>query len=325
MKAHIIEKYGEVDVFQLQEIPEPKPKEGWVLIQIKAFGINRSELYTRQGHSGDAVTLPRVLGIECVGTVLDAGATDLKVGQKVAAAMGSMGRKHHGGYAEKTLIPRNNVYPVETNLKWEDFGALPETYLTAWGVTMEAVGLERNQTLLIRGGSSSVGMACISIAKDLNCTVIATTRKEAKKQTLLDAGADYVIIDSGNIKDKVRSIIPEGVHGVVELVGRENTIKDNLLCIRPQGTMGMVGFLGNQWDYEFFPWMPSTVKITLYSSETLNHEYATPILQKIVNKVESGHYRPNIHQVFAFEDLPKAHNIMENNLATGKLVVLTNQ
>lgn len=215
------------------------------------------------------------------------------------------------------------MYPIETNLSWEELGALPETYLTAWGVTIEAVGLTKNQTLLIRGGSSSVGMACISIAKDLNCTVIATTRKENKKQTLLEAGADHVIVDSGSVQEEVRKIIPEGVHGVIELVGRENTIKDNLLCIRPKGTMGMVGFLGNQWDYAFFPWMPSTVKITLYSSETLNREYATPVLQKIIDKVESGHYKSNIHQVFAFEDLPKAHHIMENNLATGKLVVLT--
>lgn len=324
MKAHIIEDYGKVDVFQFKEIPDTEPKEGWILIKIKAFGINRSELYTRQGHSGDAVTLPRVLGIECVGEVLDTGGTDLKFGQKVAAAMGNMGRKYHGGYAEKTLIPRSNVYPIETDLNWEEFGALPESYLTAWGVTVEAVGLENKQTLLIRGGSSSVGMACISIAKGLGCTVLATTRKASKKQTLLDAGADHVLIDSGSIKNEVRSIIPEGVHGVVELVGHENTIKDNLLCIRPKGTMGMVGFLGNQWDYNFFPWMPSTVKITIYSSETLNSEYATPVLQNIVNKVEEGIYKPNIHQVFAFEDLSEAHKIMENNKATGKLVVLTN-
>lgn len=323
MKAHIIESYGGTEVFQFKEIPDPQAKEGWILIQIKAFGLNRSELYTRQGHSGDAVTLPRVLGIECVGEVLDAGGTDLKVGQKVAAAMGNMGRKHHGGYAEKTLIPRNNVYPIDTNLSWDKFGAIPETYLTAWGVTIEAVGLEENQTLLIRGGSSSVGMACISIAKGLGCTVLATTRKESKKQTLLDAGADHVIIDSGSIKDEVRKIVPEGVHGAAELVGRENTIKDNLLCIRPKGTLGMVGFLGDQWNYEFFPWMPSTVKLTLYNSETLTTAFATPILQKIVDNVEKGIYKANIHEVFAFEDLPKAHYTMENNLATGKLVVMT--
>lgn len=72
MKAWQIKSYGATDVFELNELPDPQPKKGWVLIEIKAFGINRSELYTRQGHSGDAVTLPRVLGIECVGEVLDA-------------------------------------------------------------------------------------------------------------------------------------------------------------------------------------------------------------------------------------------------------------
>ena len=111
---------------KLVELPDPEPKKDWVLIDVKAFGINRSELYTRQGHSGKAVTIPRVLGIECVGVVVDGGGTDLKQGQKVAAAMGFMGRKYHGGYAEKTLVPRSNVFPVETDLDWEILGAIPE-------------------------------------------------------------------------------------------------------------------------------------------------------------------------------------------------------
>lgn len=73
-----MQESGGPEVLQLVELPEPQPKEGWILIDIKAFGLNRSELYTRQGHSGDAVTLPRVLGIECVGVVVDGGGTDLQ-------------------------------------------------------------------------------------------------------------------------------------------------------------------------------------------------------------------------------------------------------
>ena len=324
MKAWQIKSYGGIDVFELNEIPDPQPKKDWILIDIKAFGINRSELYTRQGHSGDAVTLPRVLGIECVGIVLDGGGTDLQAGQKVAAAMGNMGRLYDGGYAEKTLIPRTNVYPVHTDLDWEIFGAIPETYLTAWGVIHEAISLQSGQSLLVRGGTSSVGLACTSIAKEMGCTVFATTRKEAKVPILKAAGVDHVLIDNGSVKDQIKSILPQGVNGVVELVGIEKTIMDCLQSTAPKGTVGMVGFLGDTWDYKFFPWMPSTVKLTIYSSETLHTSTATPALQTIVDRVASGAYKANIHQIFDFKDLPKAQDMMEKNQAAGKLVVKVN-
>ena len=322
MKAWQIKSYGSSEVFQLNELPDPQPKAGWVLIDIKAFGINRSELYTRQGHSGEAVTIPRVLGIECVGVVVDGGGADLQPGQKVAAAMGNMGRLFDGGYAEKTLIPRNNVFPVDTDLDWTTFGALPETYLTAWSVLKEAIDLPPGGSLLIRGGTSSAGLACTSIAKEMGCTVFATTRKEDKVPVLKKAGVDHVLIDTGKVESQVKALFPEGVNGVVELVGKENTILDCLQCTAPKGTVGLVGFLGDSWAYQFFPWMPSTVKLTIYSSETLHTDYATPVLQTILDRVAQGIYRPNIHKVFSFDELPQAHEMMEQNRAAGKLVVM---
>ncbi|MEL6658529.1 MAG: zinc-binding dehydrogenase [Bacteroidota bacterium] len=323
MKAWQINSYGGIDVFECNEIPDPSPKDGWILIDIKAFGLNRSELYTRQGHSGDAVTLPRVLGIECVGVVVDGGGTDLQAGQKVAAAMGHMGRLHDGGYAEMTLIPRSNVYPVETDLAWDVFGAIPETYLTAWGAVKEAIDLQPGQSLLIRGGSSAAGLAATSIAKQMGCTVLATTRKEHKVDILKQAGVDHVLMDKGGVAQQVKAIFPAGVNGVVELVGLESTIMDCLKSTAPKGTVCMVGFLGDSWDYKFFPWMPSTVNLTIYSSETLHTDTATPALQFIVDQVAAGTYLPNIHQVFPFSELPQAQDMMEKNLAAGKLVVRT--
>lgn len=322
MKAWQITNYGSPEVLKLVEIPEPKNQTGWVKIRVKAFGLNRSELYTRQGHSGDAVTLPRVLGIECVGEVIDGGGTDLKVGQKVAAAMGDMGRLFDGGYAEMTLIPRSNVFPINTDLAWEIFGALPETYLTAWGAIHESIQLQAGASLLIRGGTSAAGQACISIAKDMGCTVLATTRSDKKAEKLHSAGVDHVIIDKGeSLVSDINQAVPGGVDGVVEFIGIEASIKDSLLCCAPQGTVCMVGFLGDTWDYKFFPWMPSSVKLTIYNSETIHSSHQSQVLQTIVNKTAAGIYQPNIHQVFKFEDLPEAHEMMEQNRAAGKLVI----
>ncbi len=321
MKAYVVNQPGGADVLHLQEIPAPEPRPGWALIQVKGFGLNRSELMTRQGHSGDAVPFPRVLGIECVGEVVAAPETDLQPGQKVAAAMGGMGRKYDGGYAEYTLVPRSQVIPVETSLSWAEFAALPETYFTAWGVVVEAMGVQPGQTVLVRAGTSSVGRAAIDILKDMNCTVIATTRSEQKRIILLESGADHVLVTQVETAAAVREISPTGVNGVVELVGTRETILDSLQACASRGVVGLVGLLGYEWEYNWFPWMPSTVHLTLYSSETVETNWGTPVLQEIVKRVEQGRYRSNIHQQFSFAELATAHRMMEENRASGKLVV----
>lgn len=210
MKAVVVEKPGTPEVLQIKDIAIPAVKPGWVLVLVRAFGLNRSEMYTRQGHSGDAVTFPRVLGIECVGEVADPSDSDLAVGQKVAALMGSMGRKYDGGYAEYALLPIAQIIPIETNLPWAALGAIPETFVTAYG-SLETLDLEAGQSLLIRGGTSSVGMAAITIAKDRGATVLATTRQETKRQILLDNDVDHVLIDNGRIANAVRELFSNGV------------------------------------------------------------------------------------------------------------------
>jgi NADPH2:quinone reductase len=178
MRAAIVEQPGGPEVLQIKEIPVPSPRPGWVLIRVKAFGLNRSEMYTRQGHS-PRVRFPRVLGIECVGVVEDGGGTDLAPGQKVAAVMGEMGRAYDGGYAEYTLVPASQVMPLTTDLPWATLAAIPETFLTAWGSLVEALDVQAGQKLLIRGGTSALGMAALGLAKDMGLYVAATTRDSA--------------------------------------------------------------------------------------------------------------------------------------------------
>ena len=321
MKAYVIHQPGEVEALQLQEIPTPAVKPDWVLIRVKAFGLNRAEIMTRQGHSGDAVPWPRVIGIECVGEVADLSDSDLKVGQKVATAMGGLGRDHDGSYAEYTLVPRSQIMPIETSLSWAEFGAIPETYFTAWGVVREAMDIQAGQTVMVRAGTSSVGRAAIDILKDMNCTVVATTRSEAKREALLQAGADHVLVTQVETAPALREIAPDGVNGVVELVGTRDTIMDSLQVCGTRGIVGIVGFLGYEWDYDWFPWMPSTVRLTFYSSDTVTGDGETAVLQEIVNRVEQGRYRTNLFKVFPFEELHEAQRMMQENRASGKLVV----
>ena len=321
MKAYVIHEPGEIETLKIDDVPIPSIKPGWTLIRVKAFGLNRAEIMTRQGHSGDAVPWPRIIGIECVGEVTDPSDSGLKVGQKVATAMGGFGRSHDGSYAEYALVPNSQLMPIETELSWADFGAIPETYFTAWGVIHEAMAIEPNQTVMVRAGTSSVGRAAIDILKDMNCTVIATTRNEAKREALLEAGADHVLVTQVETAEAIRQIAPDGVNGVVELVGTQETILDSLQACGPRGIVGIVGFLGYEWDYNWFPWMPSTVRLTLYSSETVTGAWGTPVLQEIVNRVEAGRYRTNLFKSFPFSKLHDAHRMMQENRANGKIVV----
>jgi NADPH:quinone reductase-like Zn-dependent oxidoreductase len=125
MKAAVIREPGAPEVLVIEELPVPQPATGWILIRVKAFGLNRSELFTRQGHS-PGVKFPRVLGIEAVGTVEEAPGGEFKPGQSVATAMGGMGREFDGSYAEYTCVRAGQVQAIDTTLDWQTFGALPE-------------------------------------------------------------------------------------------------------------------------------------------------------------------------------------------------------
>ena len=323
MKAIVVEHPGSPDVLQIRTLPQPQPRPGWVLIHVKAFGLNRSEMYTRQGYS-PSVTFPRVLGIECVGIVEAAPQTSFAVGQTVAAVMGEMGRAYDGGYTEYTLVPASQVIPLQTTLPWELLAAIPETYLTAWGSLFDAMEVQPGQSLVVRGGTSSVGMAAIALAKERGLRVLATTRNEAKSEALQENGADEVVIDTGQIADEVKRRVPGGVSGVLELIGTV-TLLDSLQAVAPKGIVCFTGLLGNAWvmrEFEPMVAIPSTVKLTMYSTETVTSANSTVALQQIVNGVVAGRYRVNVDHVFHFHEIVEAHRYMEENRAKGKLVVV---
>jgi NADPH:quinone reductase-like Zn-dependent oxidoreductase len=321
MRAALVERPGAPDVLQVCDLPDPVARPGWVLLRVKAFGLNRSEMFTRQGHSGDAVQVPRVLGIECVGVVEGASDSGLAVGQKVAAVMGDMGRAYDGGYAEYALLPTQQVMPIDTDLPWPTFGAIPETFLTAWGSLVESMGVESGGTLLIRGGSSSVGMATATLAKQMGVTVIATTRQQSKVEALRENGAGHVVIDDGEIADRVRTLCPGGVDYVSEPVGPV-TYADSARALRPGGVVSWVGILANVWDEDAIGDLPRGIRTVRYSSHVVTADGYTDTLQEIVRGVESGAYRANVHRVFTLDEIVEAHRCMEANHAVGKLVVV---
>lgn len=324
MRAAVCVGPGGPEVLETRELPVPEVQEGWSLVQVKGAGLNRSELRTRQGHS-PSVTFPRVLGIECVGIVADSTDPALPDGTTVAAVMGEMGREFDGGYAEYALLPNSLLMPVTTTLPWDVFAALPETYLTAQGA-LDALGVvpDRPGRLLIRGGTSSVGMAAASIASGHGIETAATTRQRGKTEALTAAGVNHVVIDdAGSLATSVHAIWPDGPDYVLDLVGTSTAV-DSLHVVRRGGTVCVAGSLSG-WlipDFEPIAVIPSGTKLTAFHSDTVKGSAGAPVLQRIVDEVEAGVYRPNLDRVFRLDDIVAAHRYMETDQATGKLVVL---
>jgi NADPH:quinone reductase-like Zn-dependent oxidoreductase len=324
MRAAVCVRAGGPDTLEIRELPVPAVRDGWSLVQVQGAGLNRSELRTRQGHS-PSVTFPRVLGIECVGIV--AASTDplLPEGTAVAAVMGEMGRAFDGGYAEYALLPNALLIPVTTTLPWDVLAALPETYLTARGA-LDALGVgpDAPGRLLIRGGTSSVGMAAASIASGYGIETAATTRRRARTGALTAAGADYAFVDDGeSLAASVRSVWPEGPDYVLDLVGASTAV-DSLRLVRRGGTVCVAGSLSG-WvipDFEPVAMIASGTKLTAFHSNDIRGGAGRAVLQGVISEVEAGVYRPNVDRVFGLDDIVAAHRYMENNQATGKVVVL---
>jgi NADPH:quinone reductase-like Zn-dependent oxidoreductase len=327
MRAAVCVRAGGPETLEIRELPVPAVRDGWSLVQVQGAGLNRSELRTRQGHS-PSVTFPRVLGIECVGIV--AASTDplLPEGTGVAAVMGEMGRAFDGGYAEYALLPNSLLMPVTTTLPWDVLAALPETYLTARG-SLDALGVGPGSRgrLLIRGGTSSVGMAAASIASGYGLETAATTRRPGRTGVLTAAGADHGLVDDGDgggsLAASVRAIWPEGPDYVLDLVGASTAV-DSLRLVRRGGTVCVAGSLSG-WmipDFEPVAMIASGTKLTAFHSNDIKGSAGGAVLQGVINEVEAGAYRPNIDRVFGLGDIVAAHRYMENNQATGKLVVV---
>ncbi|MFF9817198.1 zinc-binding dehydrogenase [Streptomyces sp. NPDC014006] len=321
MRAVVLDAPGPVTNLHVRRLPLPEPPPGWIRVKVGAFGLNRSELHTRLGLA-DGVTFPRVPGIEASGTVDADPDGVLRPGQQVAALMGGMGRVFDGGYAEYTVVPRAQVIPFTSDLPWATIGAVPETLQTAYGSLTTGLDLAAGQTLLIRGGTSALGLATATLAKDLGATVLATTRRPERLKHLADHGVDHPLVDDGDIAAQVRRILPDGADAALELVGTP-TLPDTLRATRVHGTVCFTGMLSNEWTVrDFYPlsYLPRGVRLSAYGGDA--GDLPADVLQGCLDRLATGELALGPVHAYALDDIRTAHRDLEEGRKVGKLVGL---
>ena len=321
MRAVVVHAPGGPEVLTLQNIPIPTPQKGQVLMRVRAFGLNRAEMFTRQGHS-PGVQFPRVLGIEATGEVAAAPGGEFAEGTAVATVMGGMGREFDGGYAEYALVPASQVKEVRVqDVGWEVLGALPEMVQTAWGALFTSLRLKEGERLLVRGGTSSVGLAAAAIAKHHGALVVSTTRSEGRAQLCRDSGAGDVLIDGGAIAEEARKRYPDGFDKVLELVG-VTSLKDSMKTLKRGGICCAAGIVGGKWVLDQFTpneVIPTGTYLTTYGS-SVEAFIETPI-DEVAQLVKNGSIHIPI-KTYRLDQIVEAHRDMEETSVGAKMVVL---
>lgn len=313
MRAVSISDVTQGKDLRLKELPVPETVPGWVLVRVRAFGLNHSEEILRSNEIRyDYITKPVTPGIECVGEIEDPSDSGWTKGQKVAALMGGMGRSFNGSYAEYALLPRENVFPIESDLSWEELGAVPETYFTAWGSLFQGLHLQKGENLFIRGGTCALGYAAIQIASAYGCRVTATTHRESKLPLLSDA--DEAVLDTGRCAGNIR-----GMDKALECVG-PRTVLDTLRCVRKGGIVCNTGVLGGQFvldDFDPIKDIPNGVYLTGFFSNYPDQE----TMDAIFSFLREHSLRPKVGKVFRFDDIAAACDAQDRGGVNGKIVV----
>ena len=315
MKAVKIYQAGGPEQLIYQDVPTPDIKEGWSLVKIKGFGINHSEIFTREGKS-PSVQFPRILGIECVGEVVQSSTPALAVGQKVVSIMGEMGRAFDGSYAEYVLLPNEQIYPVHTDLDWTTLAAIPETYYTAFG-SLQQLRIAPQDRVLVRGAGSGVGIAFARLLKAQFPHVVlhGSTRNPAKATRLQAVGFDGVITEAdGKLQTDQR------YDKILELVGPA-TLRDSFSHINEPGIVCNTGQLGNIWYVnDFDPIME--LKNNSYLTAFYSGNVSQAKLDAMFDYIRQFNVKILIERMFTLEQVPEAHRFLQSADGFGKVVVV---
>lgn len=321
MKAIVITKPGGPEVLKLQEYPTPEISGDEVLIEVKAAGLNRSDVFQREGNypapEGASAEIP---GLEVAGTIVKCGpdVVDFTVGDKVCALLAG------GGYAEYVAVREGQCLPVPVDLSFAEAASLPETVFTVWSNVFQRGNLQPGETFLLHGGNSGIGITGIQIAHALGSKVIVTVGSDEKGRKCLELGADsYINYKTQNFETELQN---EGVDVILDMIGGDYLAK-NINILKPEGRLVHINAVsGSHVDLDI--WKVMTKRLTVTGSTLRSREYefkkqlAKEIQKNVWPLIESKKFRPVIYKTFPFSEAAEAHRLLEDGSHTGKIILV---
>lgn len=303
-------------------VPQPKPHE--IILHVAFAGVNRADIFQRQGSYPPPEGASPLPGLEAAGTVAAIGeaVTGWQVGDAVCALLPG------GGYGEYVACHAGHALPAPKGWDMREAAALPEALFTVWMALQVEAGLKSGESVLVHGGASGVGMMAIQYATWLGARVFATASSPAKCAACESWGANPAIAYTE--QDFVATIHEQtgglGVNVVLDMFGGDY-IARNLKALAPDGRLISIAFLRGAKP-EAFSAAPLLLKRLMWKGTTLRArtdaqkaQWTAQIREKLGDTLAAGHIRPRIDRVFRLEDAQKAHAYMEQNLNIGKIVL----
>lgn len=320
MKAIVITKYGGPEVLQLKEYPTPEIAGDEVLIEVKAAGLNRSDVFQRQGNYPAPDGVPNdILGLEVAGIIVKCGpqVTDFKAGDKVCALLAG------GGYAEFVSVREGQCLPIPDGLTFSEAASLPETVFTVWSNVFQRGKLQSGETFLLHGGNSGIGITGIQIAHALCSKVIVTVGSEEKGKLCIDLGADSYI--NYKTQDFEYELQNEGVDVILDMIGGDYLAK-NINILKPEGRLIHINAVaGTHTDLDIRKVMLKRLTISGSTLRSREYEFKRQLgkeVQKYVwPLIESKKFRPVIFKTFPFSEAAEAHRQLEEGTHSGKIIL----
>jgi NADPH:quinone reductase len=323
MRAVVAEGAGGPEVLKVVERPVPEPKNGEVLVRVRAAGVNRPDVLQRQGGYPPPPGAPDTLGLEIAGEVVatGAGASRFQPGATVMALVAG------GGYADYAVVDEANALPVPPSLTLEEAGAIPETYFTVWTNVFERGRLQAGETFLVHGGTSGIGTTAIQLAKAFGATVITTAGSTDKCQACVKLGADRAINyrETDFVAAVKEATGGRGADVILDMVGGDY-IPRNYEAAAQDGRIVQIAFLkGSKVELDFRRLMLKRLTHTGSTLRTRSVAEKALIAQALADKVlpllAQGRCKPVIDSVFPLEDVAKAHARMDGGEHIGKIVL----
>ncbi len=310
----------------LVEREKPSPAEGEVLIRVHACGLNRADIFQRKGSYPPPKGASDIPGLEVSGVieVLGENVTQFTLGQRVCALL------EGGGYAEYVAVSASQTLPIPNNLSDVEAAAIPEVFFTVWFNLFEKVKLQPDETLLVHGGSSGIGVAAIAMAKMLNIPCFVTTTHAEKVAKLKALGAKEVVLvtqqTSGEMVERVKALTDgKGVDVILDMVAGDYVAKNlEMLCYG--GRLAVIALLGGAKSHvSLAPLLLKNLSITgatlRNQSRKIKAEIAAALYQNLWPLIKRCEYRPEIGRLFPVDEAPAAQAYMEQNHHVGKIVL----